>query len=80
MLARPLRRSDDYREYLPSQMLVRRIRAAGYDGICYPGAMNVGGKNLVIFDPTAAEIGPSQLVEVSDVRVKFQPFANPYDD
>ena len=79
-LARPLRRSDDYREYLPSQMLVRRIRAAGYDGIRYPSAMNLGGKNLVIFDPTAAEIGPSQLVEVRDVRVEFQPFANLYDD
>ena len=61
-------------------MLVRRIRAAGYDGIRYPSAMNLGGKNLVIFDPTAAEIGPSQLVEVRDVRVEFQPFANLYDD
>lgn len=79
-LARPLRRSDDYREYRPSQMLVRRIREAGYDGIRYPSAMNMGGKNLVVFDPTAAEIGPSQLVEVRDVHVEFEPFTNPYDD
>lgn len=73
-LARPLQRSDDCREYRPSQMLIHRIREAGYDGVRYPSAMSLGGKNLVLFDPMAAEVGPSQLFKVHDLHVKFKPF------
>jgi RES domain-containing protein len=65
-LGRPLRRADDPHDYLPCQMLVRRIRSAGfYDGIRYPSAMSPGGTNLVLFDPTDAVVGCSKLVEVS---------------
>lgn len=71
-LGRPLRRSDDYQEYLPSQMLVHRIRAAGYDGIRYPSAMDRDGTNVVLFDPTAMEVKLSWLVEVTDIGLAFQ--------
>jgi len=77
-LGRPVRRADDARDYLPCQKLVRRIRASGfYDGIRYPSAMVEGGTNVVLFDPAVADIGPSKLVEVTQVGVAYGP---PRDD
>lgn len=71
-LGRPLRRADDARDYLPCQKLVRRIRESGmYDGIRYPSAMTPGGTNIVIFDTTLASVGPSVLVQVSDVGISY---------
>lgn len=71
-LSRPLRQTDDVRDYLPCQKLVRRIRESGkYDGMRYPSAMNPGGTNVVIFDPKLVSVGPSKLVQVSDVRIFY---------
>jgi hypothetical protein len=77
-LGRPLRRADDPKDYLPCQKLVRRIRQSGfYDGIRYPSAMAPNGTNIVLFDPTVADIGPSKLVEVVQVGITYEP---PRDD
>lgn len=71
-LGRPLRRADDARDYLPCQKLVHRIRESGmYDGIRYPSAMTPGGTNVVIFDPTLALVGPSRLVQVTDMEISY---------
>jgi hypothetical protein len=73
-LGRPLRRADNPNDYLPCQKLVRRIRQSGfYDGIRYPSAMSPGGTNVLFFDPSALQIGPSYLVEVQDVSVTYAP-------
>lgn len=74
-LSRPLRRTDDVREYLPSQKLTERIRKIGlYDGIRYPSAMAPGGSNIVLFAPDLAAIGASKLVEILDVNVSYAEF------
>ena len=74
-LGRPLRRFDDSRDYLPCQKLVHRIRRSGlYDGIRYPSAMAPRGTNLVIFDHTLAQIGPSKIVQISDMEISYGPF------
>ncbi|UUZ78500.1 RES family NAD+ phosphorylase [Polaromonas sp. P1(28)-13] len=70
-LATPLRRTDDYREYRPSQTLAHLIRKRGYDGIRYPSAMSPGGSNVVIFDPKMTETGSSRLIEVSDINIVY---------
>jgi RES domain len=71
-LGRPLRRADDARDYLPCQKLVRRIRETGlYDGIRYPSAMTRGGTNVAIFDPTLTQVGPSRLIQISDVGISY---------
>ncbi|HXM47859.1 MAG TPA: RES family NAD+ phosphorylase [Pyrinomonadaceae bacterium] len=74
-LETPLRRSDDDTTYLPSQNLTDAVRRAGFDGIRYPSAMNPGGSNIVLFDPADAEFVDSQLVEITSVNVKFEPWA-----
>ena len=73
-LARPLRRTDDHREYRPCQMLARQIRECGYDGIRYPSAMNLAGSNVVIFDPDLAEVRAPKLVEIEGVKVTYRAF------
>lgn len=73
-LGRPLRRVDDSRDYLPCQKLVHRIRESGlYDGIRYPSAMAPRGTNVVIFDHTLAQIGPSKIVQISDMEISYGP-------
>lgn len=55
-LGAPIHPEDSEVEYVPTQYLAEVIRSAGYDGICYPSALNETGTNVVIFDPNAVRI------------------------
>lgn len=70
-LAKPLRRNDATLDYVPTQYLAAWIRALGLDGISYPSAMNEGGRNFVIFDPSQCEVVSSRLVEVTRTQIEF---------
>jgi RES domain-containing protein len=72
-LARPVSPADEDRDYLPSQHICDAIRRAGYDGILYPSAMHRDGKNVVLFDPHAAEPKAIAYVRVQDVRHDSRP-------
>jgi RES domain-containing protein len=73
-MEKPLRYRDDPTDYIPSQKLTDLIERAGVDGIRYPSAMFPGGTNVVLFDPKAADIGPSRLVEVTETKVSYTGF------
>jgi len=70
-LGRPLDRSDNPFEYMPTQKLAVYIRNNGFEGIRYPSAMNFGGTNVVIFDISKVEIGKSRLIEVKGIQVEY---------
>ena len=70
-LAGPLRRTDDPRDYLPCQRLSELVHGFGFDGIRYPSAMNSGGANVVLFDPSVATILNSKLVEVRNLKIEY---------
>lgn len=72
-LAKPLRSRDDLRDYVPSQKLAEAIEKTRVAGIRYTSAMNPRGTNVVLFEPTVVEIGPSRLVEVVETRVTYRP-------
>jgi hypothetical protein len=55
-LAKPIHPEDSAVEYIPTQYLAEVIKSAGYDGICYPSALNPKGSNVVIFDPSNVRI------------------------
>jgi RES domain-containing protein len=78
-LSTPLARSDDTKDYLPSQKLCEYAERLGYDGVRYPSALEDGGVNLVFFDPAAAEILDSNLVEVTSVKVAYHPRWFPHE-
>jgi RES domain-containing protein len=72
-LSTPLARSDDIADYLPSQKLCEYAERLRYDGLRYPSAMEDEGVNLVLFDPTVAEILDSTLVEVTSLKIGYHP-------
>jgi len=71
-LSAPLRSRDDPSDYIPSQKLAEAIEKARVDGIRYPSAMAPGGTNVVLFDPSVVQIGPSRLVEVTDLHIEYR--------
>ncbi len=72
-LARPLRRTDNpVLDYLANQKIAALVEEAGYHGIIYRSAMAPSGKNIVLFDPDAAEPIESELVEVKQITIRHQ--------
>jgi hypothetical protein len=65
-LSSPIAPDDDPACYWPCQRLSALIREGGYQGILYPSSVRRPGKNLVLFDPSAARIGTSRLLFVQD--------------
>jgi RES domain-containing protein len=55
-LAEPVHPEDSTVEYVPTQYLAEVIKSAGFDGICFPSALNPKGTNIVIFDPEKIRI------------------------
>lgn len=70
-LSTPLERVDRVIDYRPSQKLASRLHEAHFDGIRYPSAMDVGGVNLVFFDPLVCEILEPKLVKIEKTSVQF---------
>jgi hypothetical protein len=70
-MSNPLQREDDQDHYIPCQKLCDYLAEAGYVGVRYPSALNEDGTNLLLFDPTIAEIQGSSLVEIRSVRVEY---------
>ena len=73
----PVTRSDDVAEYAPTQVLAEAFRNAGYDGIVY-GSKLGKGRNVAIFDLSAAELANCHLYRVEAVNLTFSQAANPY--
>lgn len=61
-LGAPVHPEDSNLEYIPTQYLAEVIRSAGYDGICYPSALNQTGTNVVVFDPQLIRVTRSGWV------------------
>lgn len=74
----PVQRTDDRAEYAPTQIIVERFQALGYDGVIYGSAFGSAGSNLVLFDVDAAEIESTELHEVEQVELKIKEAADPY--
>lgn len=71
-MSRPLERDDDQTHYVPCQRLADYIREAHYDGIRYPSALNPDGTNVVLFDPTVADVSGSKLVTITEIKVTYE--------
>lgn len=75
--SRPVTRSDDVAEYAPTQLLAEAFRSIGRDGLIY-GSKLGSGKNIAIFDLSAARQSNCFLYRVERVDLKFEEVANPY--
>lgn len=67
---------NDESEYLPTQYLCEYIRELGFEGVCFNSSVNVGHKNLVIFDCDRAmrpyKINGSKVYKVNEQNIKYE--------
>jgi len=70
-MSRPQQREDDLTHYTPCQKLCDQLADAGIEGIRYLSALYDNGTNVLLFDPTIAEVQGSHLVEIRAVSVEF---------
>lgn len=63
-LAKPIRRSDNDLDYLPTQYLCEFIKSIGFDGVEYKSSLNPQGYNLAVFHPSKLECIGSYVHEI----------------
>lgn len=71
-LSKPLRRSDNELDYLPTQYLSEFIKSLGYDGIVYRSSLNPNGYNVAIFHPDKLICTDSYVHEIQGVRFSHE--------
>jgi RES domain-containing protein len=73
----PVNPNDQLADYAPTQVLAEYFRQHGFDGIAYASSLGPG-HNLVLFDPSAAEVRACDLVEVTRVAFTSEQASNTY--
>jgi hypothetical protein len=63
---RPVTRSNDVADYVPTQVIAEYFRVRGFDGIVYRSPLG-RGNNIVLFDLHAARFVGLHLFQVTDV-------------
>jgi hypothetical protein len=71
-IAKPLRRSDNPLEYLPTQYIADFIKNQNYDGVEYASTIRADGYNLAIFNESLFECIKISVVEVTELRYKIE--------
>jgi hypothetical protein len=75
--SRPVDRSDDLGEYVPTQIIAELFRANGFDGIAYASLLGAG-RNLALFDIGAGKIVERFLYETRGAVFSFEPACSRY--
>jgi hypothetical protein len=57
-------------DYVPTQILAKKFREAGFDGIKY-GSKRGNGKSIVLFDLTVADVDRCDLYQVEAFNPRF---------
>lgn len=74
----PTTTGDDTADYVPTQVIAELFKNEGYDGIAYKSAFGKKGHNVVLFDPTDAELTNCTLFEAESIKFSFEQSDNPY--
>jgi len=72
-IAKPLRRSDNPLEYLPTQYIAEFIKSQNYDGVEYASTLKKGGHNLAVFQEELFECVSVETIEVSEILYQTTP-------
>lgn len=70
-LSKPLRRTDDELDYLPSQYLSEFIKHLGFDGIEYASSLNPKGYNLAFFSEDKFQCLKTEIKEISELKYVY---------
>jgi hypothetical protein len=58
--------------YVPTQILAELFRQDGFDGVLYKSRLNETGFNVVLFDPSAAEVVDSKVYRTTGIDFRFK--------
>jgi hypothetical protein len=75
---KPVTRSDDTGDYVPTQILVELFRDEGFDGVVYRSAFGEQSFNIALFDLECAELRACELYEATSVKMNFRERDGPY--
>lgn len=73
-LKRPVRASDHLIDYIPTQYLCELAKSFGLDGVLYGSSLdpNPAGRNLVLFDVTAATCEHVEIVKITSLTAAWE--------
>lgn len=74
--SRPVTKTDDAAEYVPTQILAEVFKSAGYDAIGYKSQFGEGGFNIVVFNPDDADVINCAPYRVKRLDVSFEEMGN----
>ncbi|WP_312223734.1 RES family NAD+ phosphorylase [Rhizobium rhizoryzae] len=74
--SRPVTKTDDAAEYVPTQILAEVFKNAGYDAIGYKSQFGEGGFNIVVFNPDDADVINCAPYRVKRLDVSFEEMGN----
>ncbi len=74
--SRPVTRTEDAVDYVPTQILAEAFRQHGFDGVVYCSNFGDPGYNLALFDPDSVEIINCAPYEIENIRVEFREMGN----
>lgn len=70
-LSKPLRRYDSELEYVPTQFICEYCKEyIGADGVSFESSLYKGGRNYVLFNPSAAKCKSTQSCEITRVEIE----------
>ena len=74
--SRPVTRSEETAEYVPTQILSELFRQSGYEGLVYRSQFGESGHNIALFDVQDADIINAAPYQVTSIDVKFEETGN----
>ncbi|MEJ0025948.1 MAG: RES family NAD+ phosphorylase [Rhizomicrobium sp.] len=74
--SRPVSRSEETYDYVPTQILAEAFRETGYEGIVYRSSFGDPGYNIVLFDVHDAEICSCAPYTINKLSVEFEQSGN----
>ena len=74
--SRPVTRSEDTADYVPTQILAELFRDNGYGGLVYRSQFGETGYNFCLFDVGDADIINAAPYKVSDIDIGFEEIGN----
>lgn len=76
--AKPITRSDDYADYVPTQIIAELFKREGLDGVAYKSNFGKNGYNIALFDLDAAALLNCTLYEVNKITMVSEQVDNTY--
>lgn len=76
--SQPVDPSDQYLQYVPTQVLAESLVDQDYDGIIYKSGLSAEGHNVALFNVTSAQFVSARLFRITHVDYQFENHGNPW--